>query len=79
MKTYAYITRENCTCREAYRPGETKDNQRVSKHGDLASWTYSKRETRNIAAGKYPGGRVAGNDLYLMKSARAVVDKLGWA
>lgn len=78
MKTYAYVTSENCAIRRAFLPGDEYKGEPVSRHGDLSPWRYGKRETAQIAKGKHPvvASRGAGYDLYMMATARKVLDVL---
>lgn len=68
-KTYAWVSRENCVSREAYRPGTEIGNEPIHKHGDFAAWKHGKRETLAI---------IAAESGYKYQMAKKVADLMGW-
>lgn len=75
-----YVTNQCCTSRNAVFASDDVNGERPCKHGDYNLWPYGIRETRKIAtfdksvpALKNSG---AGRDIYLSRTARAVLDLL---
>jgi hypothetical protein len=75
-----YVSNECCTCRTAVFASGSINGESPRNHGDYNLWPYGIRETRKIAnfdksvpAMKNAG---AGRDIYLSRTARAVLDLL---
>lgn len=74
-----YVSNENCTSRHAvFASGLVNDEVRPRKHGDYHLWPYGIRETKRIANWDHPcvKSRGAGYDLYITRTARAILDLL---
>jgi hypothetical protein len=74
-RVYAYVSSESCNRVEAYKPGATvgRDQQPVSKCGDLTAWKLGKRETLKVIINPHPLCR-----LHKRVAAAMVARLLGW-
>ena len=77
MKT-VYVTNQCCVSRRAFF-AVSDSGERRCRDGDLCRWPYGVRETKKIANWDHPTvkSRGAGYDIYITRSAQAVLDLLG--
>ncbi len=66
MKTYCYVSNENCVSRQVKPLGEG-----YYRKGDYSAWTLGKKDTLAIAS--------ASSSAYQRATARAVLRFMGWA
>lgn len=73
MKTI-YVTTECCTSRQAVFA-----SPEIRRNGDYVRWNYGIRDTNAIAKHEHPivRSRGAGYDLYIARTAVAVLNLLG--
>ena len=74
-----YVTTQCCTSRRAIFASDTINGERPSRNGDYTLWPYGVRDTKKIANWEHPivKARGAGYDIYITRTARAVLDLLG--
>ena len=74
-----YVSNQCCTSRTAVFASGEINGERPCKHGDYNLWQYGIRETKRIANWEHPvvKSRGAGYDMYITRTARAVLDLLG--
>ena len=74
-----YVTSQCCAIRRAVFASDDINRERPCKHGDYDRWPYGVRETRRIANWNHPcvKSHGAGYDMYITRTARAVLCLLG--